>query len=76
MNFHKFYLKLLRLATLWRLGSSLVHLITVDGKKFFSKKLFFVWNRVNLPVFLVLYFEYFVGIRLKKQTCLFSLKIL
>ena len=35
-------------------------------KKNFWKKLCLVWNRVILSVFLVLWFEFFVGIRLKR----------
>ena len=54
INFNKFFLKTLRLAALRRLGSNLFHSITVDGKKEFLKKLYLVWKRVILSVFLVL----------------------
>ena len=38
INFNKLFIKTLRLAAIRRLGSSLFHSITVDGKKeFFSK---------------------------------------
>ena len=53
-NFNKFFFETLRLAALLRLGSSLFHSITVDGKNEFLKKLYLVRNRVILSVFLVL----------------------
>ena len=53
ININEFILKTLRLAGLRRLGSSLFHSITVDGKKEFLKKLSLELNRVILFVFLV-----------------------
>ena len=54
INFNKFFLKTLWLVALRRLRSYMFHLITVDGKKIFLKKLRLVWNGVILSVFLVL----------------------
>ena len=54
INFNKFFLKTLRLATLRRLGSSFFHLMAIDGKKEFWKKLCLLLNRAILSVFLVL----------------------
>ena len=54
INFNKFFLKTLRLAVLRRWWSNSFHSITVDGKKEFLKKLYLVWKRVILSVFLVL----------------------
>ena len=65
INFNKFFLKTLRLAAPRRLGSSLFHSMTVDRKKVL-KKLGLVRNRIILSVFLVLYYEFFVGIKLKR----------
>ena len=54
INFNKFFLKTLGVVVLRRLGSNLFHSITLDGKKDFLKKLYLVWRRVILSVFLVL----------------------
>ena len=54
ISFNKFFLKTLRVAVLRKLGTNLFHSITLDGKKDFLKKLYLVWRRVILSVFLVL----------------------
>ena len=41
-NFNKFFLKTLRLEALRRFRSNSFHLITVDGRKEFLKKLYLV----------------------------------
>ena len=40
INFNNFLLKTLRLAALQRLGSSMFHSMTLDGKKEFLKRIF------------------------------------
>ena len=54
INFNKFFLKVLRLVTLRRLGSNLFHAMTVDGKKEFLNNLCLVSKRVILSASLVL----------------------
>ena len=44
INFKKLFLKALRLAALRRLGSNLLHSITVDGKKEFLEVMFSMSN--------------------------------
>ena len=47
INFNKLFIKTLRLAAIRRLGSSLFHSITVDGKKEFFQKVMFSMKYSN-----------------------------
>ena len=62
-----FFFKMWKLPSFRRLGSSLFHSITIEGKKKFFKKLYLIINKGTLSIFLVLKAEFRYETILERQ---------